>query len=266
MAEPIRSASRFASRFASCLAVIGVALVTIAVRQPADRPPTGSPVASTVASERGPAVAFGPVMVSAPVAHPARTHRPHHSATRPVVRRPVTLPAAHGAAVVQSHGVAHTEHRGSTAAKPVVHHPARRPRAHVAGPTHWAALNAAIARIPSYHPGSARWVVSSKFDFWGTADWYADVLYVAPSVPSDRLYDVAVHEWSHELSVLDYAGDVNAAVSAMRRHFGGAGLMGAEYAADCMSKLQGAVWTHYTQCSNSHWRAMARRLLAGKRL
>jgi hypothetical protein len=133
-------------------------------------------------------------------------------------------------------------------------------------PTGWSALNAAIARIPSYQPGTVRWVVSSKYDFWGTADWYNDVLYVDPSVPAARLYDVAVHEWSHELSVLDYGGHVAKAKRAMNRFFGGSGLTGPERAADCMSLEQGAQWTHYTTCRSIRWRHGARRLVNGHRL
>jgi hypothetical protein len=136
----------------------------------------------------------------------------------------------------------------------------------VPGPTHWSALNAAIQRIPTYRSGAARWLVSSKYDFWGTADWYHDVLYVDPSVPEEKLYDVAVHEWSHELSVLDYSGDVAAATRAMNATFGGSGLTGPERAADCMSVLQGATWTHYTTCTNPTWRTAAARLVAGKTL
>src|SRR5436305_6068554 len=123
-----------------------------------------------------------------------------------------------------------------------------------------------VARIPTYHSGAARWVVSRAYDFWGTADWYHDVLYVSPDVPRSRLYDVAVHEWSHELSVLDYAGDVPAAVTAMDRYFGGQGLVGAERAADCMARVQGAAWTHYTACRDARWRSGARLLLRGRTL
>jgi len=124
----------------------------------------------------------------------------------------------------------------------------------------------AVARIPSYRAGTVRWVVSRAYAFWGTADWYNAVLYVSPDVPRSKLYDVAVHEWSHELSVLDYSGDVNAATAAMNAWFGGSGLTGPERAADCMSILQGATWTHYTTCTDAHWRAGARLLVAGKPL
>jgi len=59
---------------------------------------------------------------------------------------------------------------------------------------------------------------------------------------------------------------VDAAVAAMNAAFGGSGLVGAERAADCMSRLQGASWTHYTSCANQGWRASAAKLVAGRRL
>jgi len=150
-------------------------------------------------------------------------------------------------------------------ARTVVRRPPRVPVT-VTGPTGWRALDLAIARIPTYRPGAAVWLVSTRYGHWGTADWYHATLYVSPVVPTDRVYDVAVHEWSHELSVLDYGGDVDAAVSAMNSVFSGSGLVGAERAADCMALLQGATWTHYTSCEDGAWRRAAAKLLAGGRL
>jgi hypothetical protein len=164
-----------------------------------------------------------------------------------------------------------TIHRSqpATAVRPTPR-PATRPATHPvakAKPVNFStALAAAVAKIPTYRAGSARWVVSRAYDFWGTADWYHDVLYVSPDVPLHYLYDVAVHEWSHELSVLDYAGDVAAATKAMNAWFGGSGLTGAERAADCMAILQGATWTHYTTCQNAKWKLGAQRLVRGDQL
>lgn len=186
-------------------------------------------------------------------AHAAKTspnRRPHHATAD------ATAPEGAGAA---THATKPAPAPSASASTPAVD-------AGVSGPTQWSALNAAIARIPTYRSGASRWTVSSKYDFWGTADWYHDVLYVDPSVPVDKLYDVAVHEWSHELSVLDYGGDVMAATRAMNANFGGTGLTGAERAADCMAILQGATWTHYTTCTNSAWRAAAALLVAGHTL
>jgi len=189
------------------------------------------------------------------------------------------LIAAHAQRV--KHKAAHRQHpRAADPPKRQVHATAPRRRIHpkpvqsrhahrvarVTGPTGWSALDRAIARIPTYRPGAAMWLVSNRYGHWGTADWYHDTLYVAPGVPTSYLYDVAVHEWSHELSVLDYGGDVDAAVAAMNAAFGGSGLVGAERAADCMSRLQGASWTHYTSCANQGWRASAAKLVAGRRL
>jgi hypothetical protein len=132
-------------------------------------------------------------------------------------------------------------------------------------PTGWAALDRAIARIPSYHGTGARWLAVSADGYWGTADWNTGTIYVSPRVPANRLYDVAVHEWSHLLSVLPYR-DANDGIAAMRAYFGGDGITGAERAADCMARLQGATWTHYTPCTDARWRAGAARLLRGERL
>ena len=133
-------------------------------------------------------------------------------------------------------------------------------------PTSWSALNAVIADIPTYRPGAAEWLVSGRYDFWATADWYQNVIYVNPTVPVERLYDVVVHEWSHLLSVQAYDGNVRRAKRAMNRWFGGRHLVGAERAADCMTRLQGASWTHYTACQKPRWRHGARRLLNGRPL
>lgn len=129
-----------------------------------------------------------------------------------------------------------------------------------------AALDVAVRRLPGYPAGTVRWVVSSAYGQWGTADWYNDVVYISPRVPSRLLRSVVIHEWDHILSVRDYGGDVDAAVAAMNQLFGGSGLVGAERAADCMARLSGAAWTHYTACASDTWRAGARLLLAGRQL
>lgn len=124
----------------------------------------------------------------------------------------------------------------------------------------------AVGRIPGSQAETAHWVLSSSYGHWGTADWYNNTVYVSPSVPSARMYDVVVHEWSHLLSVRDYAGNVDAATAAMNGWFGGSDLVGAERAADCMALQLGASWTHYTSCNDAHWRAGAARLVAGQQV
>lgn len=134
------------------------------------------------------------------------------------------------------------------------------------GPTRWRALNHAIHRLPTYHPRWARWVVGGPSSWWSTTDWYARVIYIHRSVPTDRLYSVAAHEWGHILEARAYDGNIVRMVRRLHRYYGGSGLMGAEYAADCMAKVQGATWTHYTSCTRHSWRHGARRLLRGRPL
>ena len=221
------------TRIAVHLAVLGVGMITAAAG-PAVAASSWSMAAPT-AGGRPPSAASAITVTlgSEPSARPHRRPRSH----------PVAVPSR-------------PSHAAAAATRP----------ARTTGPTGWAPLDSAIARIPNYRPGTARWVVSSRYGHWGTADWYHDTLYISPTVPTAYLYDVAVHEWSHERSVLDYGADVSAAVSAMNRYFGGSGLVGAERAADCMAILQGATWTHYTSCTSSHWRAGAATLLRGRRL
>ena len=124
----------------------------------------------------------------------------------------------------------------------------------------------AVSRIPGYPAGGARWVIADQGSHWGTADWYRGVIYISPSVPDNRMYDVVAHEWSHLLSVKVYNGDVPTATAAMNRVFGGSDLVGAERAADCMARLLGAGWTHYTSCTDPTWRQAAAQLVAGHQI
>jgi hypothetical protein len=242
------------------LVVVGAALVVAGAR-PTGPGPTTSPVAQ-VATYQPPAFTPEVGLHARPAAlsHHAGARKPaHRTARHRTAPKPATVNTV---TPVVHHTVQPAVHR---IVRSVTHH-VRHATASVSGPTGWSALNAAIAKIPTYRPGAARWLVSTKYSQWGTADWYDDVLYVSPNVPTSYLYDVAVHEWSHELSVLDYAGDVNAATNAMNAWFGGSGLVGAERAADCMAILQGATWTHYTTCQNATWRAGAAKLVGGHRL
>lgn len=238
------------ARAAAPLAVLGAAVLAAAI-WPAPSTADASSPRATAAASRPPAATVALARRPGAPAVRTRRRRAHHRA----------VPHASRRASARSSTSAGTRRPPHAAAPRIVRH-----RRAVAAPTTWPALNAAIARIPSYAEGTARWVVSSRYGHWGTADWYHGVIYVAPSVPAGYLYDVAVHEWSHELSVRDYGGDVDAAVRAMDTFFGGSGLVGAERAADCMAILQGATWTDYTSCRDRRWRAGAGRLLHGGRL
>jgi len=211
---------------------------------------TGAAAAATVAVR--PAVAGGTVHATQAVAPQVVTVQPAE-VVRPVPQRP----RVHHA-VAPRHPSTHRAPRATvrrTVAKPVQR---------AVDPL--TLMEQSVARIPGYHPGDAAWVMTSRFGHWGIADLTAAVIYIAPNVPSERMYDVVAHEWSHVLSVKAYGGDVDAAVTAMNSYFGGTGLEGAEKAADCMALELGARWTHYTSCQDSSWRAGARRLLARQRL
>jgi hypothetical protein len=182
---------------------------------------------------------------------------------KPRTARPVRLTSPHR----RSSGVRRpaSSRRRVVRLRPVIPRPA--PKLVRLSASSWSAdLSAAIRRIPGFHSGDARWVVTSSYGSWGTADWYRSIVYVSPRVPRDRLYDVVVHEWSHLLSVRRYDGNVDEAVRAMNAYFGGSGLIGAERAADCMARLLGAQWTNYTPCTSASWRAGAARLVNGESL
>ena len=253
----VRDADNFCmwwtARAAATAAVLGAALVTASVHGNGSAEPS-SAVAALSAPQTY--LTYQPPQVALP-APSAKVRVLPRSAARPAAKsgprtshaRPKSSPVHHAAAKATRRPAHHVVATRSHTTK-----------------SFSAALNSAVARIPTYRAGTVRWVVSRAYAFWGTADWYHGVLYVSPDVPRSKLYDVAVHEWSHELSVLDYAGDVDAATAAMNSWFGGSGLVGPERAADCMSILQGATWTHYTTCTNAHWRAGAKLLVSGRPL
>lgn len=140
------------------------------------------------------------------------------------------------------------------------------PAKKVTGPTNWAALNSAIARIPGYRPGVAHWYVTAKYGHYGATDLSNGNIYISPNVPTNLLYSVAAHEYSHALITRNYGYKWTTANAALNRVFGGGGSTAQERAADCMAKRLGASWTHYTSCTNSSWRTAAGTLLQGRKL
>lgn len=198
------------------------------------------------------AVTASPATSGEPVLH-ARAVTVH------VVRAAaVRRPAPRKAAVVR-----HTRPHAVRHVVPVRHRVVAKPRARLSP---YAQMMAAVARIPGYHTGDATWVISTAYGHWGMADMGHGIVYISPGVPADRMYDVVAHEWSHVLSVKPYLPDAMAGVRAMDAYFGGSGLVGAERAADCMARILGATWTHYTPCDDARWRDGARRILAGEQV
>ncbi|HEY7718827.1 MAG TPA: hypothetical protein VH915_08710 [Pedococcus sp.] len=145
----------------------------------------------------------------------------------------------------------------------------RRPAAKTArpsGPTGWAALDAAIARIPGYRSSGITWTVTSRYGHWGTTDLATYDIFISPGTPVSLLDAVVRHEYAHVVTVRAYGGDWQQAKAATNAAFGGSGITGAERAADCMARLLGATWTNYTSCSSAAWRSLAAALLAGRRV
>lgn len=133
------------------------------------------------------------------------------------------------------------------------------------GPTGWAALDNVIAQFPAAFP-PITWRIKDLGGHWGTTQFEAREIDIAPTVPADKIFDVVVHEWSHIRSTDTYGGNIDTAFAAMRATFTGLSIDGIELAADCMAVLQGAKWTFYTPCTNPSWRAAAEKLLGGQRL
>jgi hypothetical protein len=215
------------------------------------------------------AVAGAAIAATAPAtASAAPAARPKVTMTvtnvRPVAQA-LKVPSAHP---VRKAAPAKPHHTTRVPARPrVTSASASRPRPQVRPAlTMQQRLAQAIARIPGYRTATVAWQLQANDGHWGTADWYHNVIWISPRVPANRLYDVVIHEWSHVKSVQDYGGNVDVAVGEMNRYFGGSGLTGAERAADCMARVAGAHWTHYTPCDNESWRAGASRLLAGGKL
>jgi hypothetical protein len=138
--------------------------------------------------------------------------------------------------------------------------------------TSWPALDRAIASIPGYRDGIAIWQVSSQYGHYGITDANrpgAARIFISPNVPADRLYSVAAHEYGHAVVIANYGtgyGPYTEYSRDMANWFGGDRVTGLERAADCMARLLGASWLHYTSCTDPTAQKGARILLAGGRL
>ena len=138
--------------------------------------------------------------------------------------------------------------------------------------TSWPALNRAIAQIPGYRDGIARWHVTSRYGHYGITDANqpgAANIYISPTVPLNKLYSVAAHEYGHAVVIANYGtgyGPYTEYSRDMVSWFGGDRVTGLERAADCIALRLGATWTNYTGCGDAHWQEGARILLRGGKL
>ena len=137
---------------------------------------------------------------------------------------------------------------------------------HATAPSFEQAMHEAVARIPWYRPGVATWVVYPRLANYGVTDRERRVIYISPRTPRALLYSVVAHEWGHVISTTGYA-NLSAADAAVTRWFGIPSASRAiEIAADCIARDLGATWTHYTACTDRHWRYGARYLMVGWQL
>jgi hypothetical protein len=138
--------------------------------------------------------------------------------------------------------------------------------------TSWPALNRAIAQIPGYRDGIAKWHVTSRYGHYGITDANqpgAANIYISPNVPQSRLYSVAAHEYGHAVVIANYGtgyGPYTEYSRDMVNWFGGDKVTGLERAADCIALRLGATWTNYTGCTDPRWKEGARVLLNGGKL
>ena len=159
--------------------------------------------------------------------------------------------------------------RAAAAAKARSRSAARAVAGHAPARTSWPALNQAIARIPGYRNGIANWHVTPRYGHYGITDANqpgAANIYISPTVPSDKLYSVAAHEYGHAVVIANYGtgyGPYTRYSRDMVAWFGGTTVTGLERAADCIALRLGATWTNYTGCTDAHSQEGARILLRG---
>jgi hypothetical protein len=199
------------------------------------------------------------------------------AAARAAERRAAQLAEAHTAAAqqaarrgAQAKARALARAKAAQAAKARAARSAVRAASDVApARTSWPALNQAIAAIPGYRDGIARWHVTSRSGHYGITDANqpgAANIYISPTVPASKLYSVAAHEYGHAVVIANYGtgyGPYTQYSRDMVRWFGGTTVTGLERAADCIALRLGATWTNYTGCGDAHWQEGARILLRG---
>lgn len=92
---------------------------------------------------------------------------------------------------------------------------------------------------------------------WGRAEVPGDRVWIAPRTPCDKVYSVAVHEWTHHMQGVVY-GDWNVVLRELAPYGG------PEVVADCGALQLGATWIKYG-CSAQESRDAAAAILRGER-
>jgi len=123
-----------------------------------------------------------------------------------------------------------------------------------------------VRRIPLYRPELVHWRIYPGLANYGVTNLVTHTVYLSPRIPRRLIYSVVAHEWGHVISTYAYNGDLSAAGRAFQHWYGGSMETAFERAADCVAVQLGATWTHYTSCTDSHWRYGARYLAVGWQL
>lgn len=102
----------------------------------------------------------------------------------------------------------------------------------------------------------AEWIVLDT-GAWGRAEVPGERIWIAPRTPCDKVYSVAVHEWTHHMQGVVYRdwGEVLRELAP----YGGP-----EVVADCGALLLGATWIRYG-CTAEQSFAAAAAILRGER-
>lgn len=103
---------------------------------------------------------------------------------------------------------------------------------------------------------SARWIVRDT-GAWGRAEVPGERIWIAPRTPCDKVYSVAVHEWTHHMQGVVY-GDWGVVLRELAPYGG------PEVVADCGAVLLGATWIKYG-CTHQLSRHAAALILDGQR-
>ncbi|MPY83970.1 MAG: hypothetical protein GEV00_11750 [Actinophytocola sp.] len=102
----------------------------------------------------------------------------------------------------------------------------------------------------------AQWIILDT-GAWGRAEVPGNRIWIAPRTPCDKVYSVAVHEWTHHMQ-----GVVYRTWAEVQRELAPYG--GPEMVADCGALLLGATWIRYG-CPGRYTTDAAAAILRGER-
>lgn len=102
----------------------------------------------------------------------------------------------------------------------------------------------------------ADWIIMDT-GAWGRAEVPGERIWIAPRTPCDKVYSVAVHEWTHHMQGVVY-GDWGVVLRELAPYGG------PEIVADCGALILGATWIKYG-CPGGQSSEAAAAILRGER-